>query len=207
MVKGVLVQDYFDSYCYFFIDETTKHGFLIDPGAEPDKLLAVIREEGWTIEKILLTHGHIDHIGGVSVIRAELNVPVYAHPETASFVLDEEVNLSDIYGQPPEIGEILCPENGDVIALEANPDFSLKVIYTPGHTVDSMVFYSEREATAFVGDSIYKGSLGDYLYPGGNFELLLRTVKRKILTLPDETVLYSGHSEPTTVGAEKPLYD
>lgn len=206
MVKSVLVQDYFDSYCYFFIDEATGHGFLIDPGAEPEKLLAIIREEGWVIEKIFLTHGHIDHIGAVSVIRAELNLPVYAHPETLSFIMDEEVNLSDVYGEPPDIGEVLTLSDGDEFSLEADPEFRLKTIFTPGHTVDSVVFYAEREQLAFVGDSIYKGSLGDYLYPGGNYELLLRTVKRKILTLPEATVLYSGHSEPTTVGDEKPLY-
>lgn len=206
MVKSVLVQDYFDSYCYFFIDEATKHGFLIDPGAEPEKLLAIIREEGWVIEKIFLTHGHIDHIGAVSVIRAALNLPVYAHPETLSFIMDEEVNLSDVYGEPPDIGEVFPLSDGDVFPLEADPAFRLKVVFTPGHTVDSVVFYAEREQLAFVGDSIYKGSLGDYLYPGGNYELLLRTVKRKILALPEETVLYSGHSEPTTVGDEKPMY-
>ncbi|MBR2778873.1 MAG: MBL fold metallo-hydrolase [Firmicutes bacterium] len=206
MVKSVLVQDYFDSYCYFFIDEATKHGFLIDPGAEPEKLLEIIRQEGWVIEKILLTHGHIDHIGAVSVIRAELNLPVYAHPETLSFIMDEEVNLSDVYGEPPDIGEVLPLSDGGVFQLEADPSFRLKTIFTPGHTVDSVVFYAEREQVAFVGDSIYKGCLGDYLYPGGNYELLLRTVKRKILALPEETVLYSGHSEPTTVGDEKPLY-
>ena len=206
MIQSVLIQEFFDSYCYFYIDDYTKHGFLIDPGAEPEKLLSMIRRNGWIIEKILLTHGHIDHIGGVNTILKEMDLPVYAHRKSKEFMMDEELNLSSIFGPPIRIKGIRYLDDGDEIVLKADPSFQLKVIYAPGHTVDSIVFYSARDDIAFVGDSIYKGCLGDYQYPGGDYDLLLRNVKEKILTLPEQTVLYSGHSEPTTVGAEKPLY-
>ena len=206
MIQCIPIQEFFDSNCYFYIDDRTKHGFLIDPGAEPEKLLSVIRRNGWIIEKILLTHGHIDHIGAVNAIREEIDLPVYAHRKCEEFMMDEELNLSSIFGPPIQIENIRYLDDGDVIGLEADPSFQLKIIYAPGHTVDSVVFYSEKDQIAFVGDSIYRGCLGDYQYPGGDYHLLLKNVKERILTLPDETVLYSGHSEPTTVGEEKPSY-
>ena len=206
MIQCIQVQEFFDSNCYFYIDDDTAHGFLIDPGAEPEKLLNVIRREGWMIEKILLTHGHIDHVGAVNAILKEIELPVYAHRETDEFMMDKDLNLSVFFGPPIHIDHIHILDDGDEIPLEANPSVCLKVIYAPGHTVDSIVFYSARDHLAFVGDSIYKGCLGDYQYPGGDYDLLLKNVREKILTLPDQTVLYSGHSDPTTVGAEKPLY-
>ncbi len=206
MIQSVLIREYFESYCYFYIDDNTKHGFLIDPGAEPEKLLSIIRRNGWIIEKILVTHGHIDHIGGVNTILKEMDLPVFAHRKCDEFMMDEELNLSSIFGPPIHIEGIRYLDDGDEIYLDADPSFHLKVIYAPGHTVDSIVFYSERDDVAFVGDSIYKGCLGDYQYPGGDYDLLLKNVKEKILTLPEQTVLYSGHSEPTTIGVEKPLY-
>ena len=105
---------------------------------------------------------------------------------------DEELNLSSVFGPPIHIEGLRYLEDGDEICLDSDPSFSLKVIYAPGHTVDSIVLYSERDRAAFVGDSIYKGCIGDYQYPGGDYELLLKNVKEKILTLPDDTVLYTN---------------
>ena len=206
MIRGIQVQQFFDSFCYFYIDDATKHGFLIDPGAEPQKLLKLIDRQEWTIEKILITHGHIDHTGAVNTILEHFDIPVYAHRMTESFMMDRELNLSEFFGPPIHIENLQCLDDGDIISLEADPAFSLKVIYVPGHTVDSIVLYSEKDNAAFVGDSIYRGCLGDYQYPGGDYKLLLKNVKEKILTLPGQTVLYSGHSEPTTVALERPLY-
>ena len=206
MIRIVPIQEYFDSNCYFYIDDISRCGFLIDPGAEPEKLLDLVRREEWRIEKILITHGHIDHIGAVNAVLREIPVPVYAHRMAEYFMQDEELNLSSVFGPPIHIEGLRYLEDGDEICLDSDPSFSLKVIYAPGHTVDSIVLYSEKDRAAFVGDSIYKGCIGDYQYPGGDYELLLKNVKEKILTLPDDTVLYSGHSDPTTVGEEKPLY-
>ena len=97
-------------------------------------------------------------------------------------------------------------DDGDVVSLNDDPDFALKVIYVPGHTTDSVLFYSEADHVAFVGDTIFKGSIGNYQYPGGNADDLQRSIIRQIFTLPDQTILCSGHSEQTTVGAEKQRY-
>ena len=94
MVRCVPVKGYFAENCFFYLDEETRHGFLIDPGAEAERLLATIQREGWTIEKILLTHGHFDHTGAVDALRKALNVPVLAHENADQYLLDPRMNLS-----------------------------------------------------------------------------------------------------------------
>ena len=206
MIAEVPVKGYFEENCFFYIDDRTKHGFIIDPGAQADRLLDLIGEKGWTIEKILLTHGHFDHMGAVDEIRDALGVPVYAHIRSDEYLLDARKNLSALCGPPIIVRGAEYLDDGDVVTLDANPDFGLKVVYVPGHTTDSVMFYSEADHVAFVGDTIFKGSIGNYQYPGGNADDLQRSIIRQIFTLPDQTILCSGHSEQTTVGAEKQRY-
>ena len=200
------VKGYFEENCFFFIDDETKHGFLIDPGAMAKGLLALIRREGWVIEKILLTHGHFDHTGAVEEVRRALNVPVLAHERADEYLLDVRKNLSALCGPPVLVRNVQYLRDGDVVALDANPACRMQVRYTPGHTTDSVVYYAERKKAAFVGDTIFKGCIGNYQYPGGNLKDLQRSIIERIFTLPEETVLCSGHSEQTTVGAEKRRY-
>lgn len=206
MIAEIPVKGYFEENCFFYIDDETKHGFIIDPGAQADELLEVIKENGWTIEKILLTHGHFDHTGAVDGIRKNLNIPVFAHRRSDEYLLDARKNLSALCGPAIIVKGAKYLDDGDKISLDGNLDFLLKVIYTPGHTTDSVVFYSEKDHVAFVGDTIFKGSIGNYQYPGGNLEDIQRSIIDRIFTLPDETVLCSGHSEQTTVGLEKRRY-
>jgi glyoxylase-like metal-dependent hydrolase (beta-lactamase superfamily II) len=206
MVIQVPVKGYFEENCFFYIDEDTNHGFLIDPGAQADTLLALILERGWVIEKILLTHGHFDHTGAVNEIRRQLQIPVVAYLTADEYLLDPVKNLSGLCGPVITVRDVLYVDDGDRIALETNPDFSLKVIHTPGHTPDSVVYYSMKDHVAFAGDTIFKGSPGTDQFPGGNGRQLLRSICGKLMALPDETVLFTGHSEQTTVGAERRRY-
>ena len=200
------VKGFFEENTYFYIDDKTKHGFLIDPGAEADKLLRMIRRESWVIEAILLTHGHFDHFEALDEVRAALDVPVYTHEDSDRYLLDGRMNLSRFC-----IGDMLVRgtkplRDEDELRLAANLDFRLRVIHTPGHTTDSIVYYSEKDRVAFVGDTIFKGTIGNWQYPGGDRETLIRSIINKVVTLPDETKLYSGHSEVTTVGDERSRY-
>lgn len=206
MVAEVPVKGYFEENCYFYIDDATRHGFLIDPGAQAKELLGLIKKNGWIIEKILLTHGHFDHIGAVNEIREALQVPVCAHENADRYLLDTKMNLSEACGEHVIVKGARSLKDGDVVSLSADPDFSLHVIHTPGHTPDSVVYYSGKDRVAFVGDTIFKGSIGEYRYPGGNADDLVRSVITSIFTLPDDTVLCSGHSEQTSAGAEKRRY-
>ena len=206
MIYEIPVTGAFETNCYFYIDDTTNHGFLIDPGAEADRLLGIIKDRKWTIEKILLTHGHFDHFGAVNRIRAQLAIDVYAHEMSDKYLLNPQINLSTFCGPDIVVNNAVKFADGDIIKLGTNPDFALKVIHTPGHTEDSVVFYSKKDKTAFVGDTIFKHSIGNYSYPGGNKTVLVNSIMTKIFTLPIGTVLLSGHSAKTTVGDEKKYY-
>ena len=204
MVLTVPVKGYFEEYCYFYVNDSTRHGFIIDPGAQADKLLDIIRDNGLVIEKILLTHGHFDHFGAVEELREKLNCPVLAHEKADLFLLNPLMNLSRQCVGDMVIRDTVKFKDGDTIALDEA--HSLRVIYTPGHTPDSVLLYNEKERITFVGDTIFKESIGNYTFPGGNKDLLIQSIMERVFTLPDDTVLYSGHSEPTTVGAEKRFY-
>lgn len=203
MIKSLLVHGYFMTNCYLFIDDKTKHSFLIDPGAEPRKIINTINNNDFIIEKILITHGHFDHTAEAERLSAALHAPIYMHEDGKRYAEDTVWNLSAECGLHVELDNVNYFKDDEVFALESNPDFKLKVIHVPGHTPDSVMFYSEKEKTAFVGDSIFSGSIGTSKYYSGNYKDLIDSVFKKILALPDDTVLYSGHSKPTTVGAEK----
>ena len=206
MVAEVPVKGYFEENCYFYINDKTKHGFLIDPGAQASELLKLIQNNGWMIEKILLTHGHFDHMGAVDEIRKTLRIPVYAHRRSDEYLLDARKNLSALCGPAITVRHAKYLDDGDATCIETDPLFQLDVIYVPGHTTDSVMFYSKADHVAFVGDTIFKGSIGNHQYPGGNLRDLQRSIIDRIFTLPDDTVLCSGHSERTTVGTEKARY-
>ena len=191
----------FPTNSYFYIDDSTQHSFLIDPGYEASKLLRVIENRKLIVEKILLTHGHFDHIGAVDELRSKLNVPVCMQKNGRDYVKNTDMNGSKSFYAPPTVinSEVTYLEDNSEIALSSNPDFKLKLIPVPGHTTDGAIYYSEKDNVAFVGDSIFYGSIGRTDLPGGNYNILINNLKCKVLTLPDDTILLSGHSEPTTV--------
>ncbi|MBO6280946.1 MAG: MBL fold metallo-hydrolase [Alphaproteobacteria bacterium] len=203
MIDALPVSDAILTNAYFYIDEQTRHGFLIDPGAEADRILQKIKDNKWVIEKILITHGHFDHIGAVQKIHQELKIPYFAHQKGKDYLTDVNYNLSVFFGKSVILNKAEYLKEGDEVTLQANPDIKLKVIYTPGHTQDSVIYYDINNNTAFVGDTIFKNSVGRTDLPGGNTQQLYQSIEEKIFTLPNETVLYSGHSEPTTVREEK----
>ena len=206
MIYTLPVRGVFETNCYFDIDDKTNHGFLIDPGAEGEKLVELILEHGWTIEMILLTHGHFDHFGGVEALRDALGLPVMIHEEGKEYLARPELNLSRFCGCDLTVEGAEYFRDGDVLSLRKG-NLSLRVLHTPGHTNDSCVLYHAETGTAFVGDTIFRDSMGNPNYPTGNRQRLLNSIRNAILTLPAETLLCSGHSAPTTVGREKCHYD
>lgn len=205
IVKTVTVGDIIPTNSYFYIDEKSKHGFLIDAGGNADLVEREISNNEWKIEKILLTHGHFDHIGAVERLSRDLNVPYYIHQNGKQYLSDSEYNLSAYFGIPIILGDAKYLIDDEEIVL--NADMKLKVLHTHGHTSDSVVFYDAKNELAFCGDTIFKSGVGRTDVPGGNAEQLRQSIEKKIFTLPDNTVLYSGHSAPTTVGMEKKYYN
>lgn len=205
MIRELQVQGVFAENTYFYIDSHTKSGFLIDPGAQAGLIYDTIVRNGWHIEKILLTHGHFDHTGAAELLREKLMAPIYIYPSDASYLTDPYLNLSANSGQPITVPHYEELYDGEKICLKANSGFYLKVIHTPGHTPGSVTFYSPEERAAFVGDTLYQHGPGLTNFPGGNRHQLEQSIIDRILTLPPDTVLLSGHSSPITVAEESRL--
>ena len=197
------VSDGIETNAYFYIDETSHHGFLIDPAAEPEKLLQIIKDNNWIIEKMLITHGHFDHIGAVETLHKQLNIPYFIHENGKEYLTNPALNLSSYFGNSISLNQAEFLKENDIVTLEADPHVKLKVIHTPGHTQDSVIYYDEQNNLAFVGDTIFKASIGRTDFPGGNTQQLKNSIENKVFSLPDDTALYSGHSDPTSIAAEK----
>lgn len=205
MIRELTVQGVFAENCYFYIDDHSKSGYIIDPGAQAGLIYDTVVRNGWQIEKILLTHGHFDHMGASELLREKLVAPIYIYPEDARYLTDTRLNLSANSGTPITVPHYEELYDGEIIRLKANSSFTLKVIHTPGHTPGSVTFYSEADSAAFVGDTLYEHGPGLTNFPGGNRAELEESIINKILTLPDNTILLSGHSSPITVAEERRL--
>ncbi len=205
MIRELQVTGVFTENTYFYIDSHSKSGFLIDPGAQAGLIYDTIVRNGWSIEKILLTHGHFDHMGAAEVLRERLAAPIYIFPSDAQYLTDPYLNLSANSGQPVTVTHYEELTDGEIIRLKANSGFYLKVIHSPGHTPGSVTYYSPDEKAAFVGDLLYQHGPGLTHFPGGDRDRLEQSIINKILTLPPDTVLLSGHSSPITVAEESRL--
>ena len=206
MILEVPVRGVFDENCYFLVDNASKRAMVIDPGAEGDRLLDLTVRNGWIVEMIALTHGHFDHTGGVETLRRAIGVPVFASRNADVYLLDPEMNLSANYGMPIVVPDAQKVAEGEILSLGTPSSLRVRVIETPGHTADSVVYYCEEAGAAFVGDTIFEGSPGTHLYPGGNPRDLRQSIAEKIFALPGETLLFSGHTPKTTVAAERARY-
>lgn len=180
-------------------DTGSMAGILIDPGEEPETIISTIERLGVKLNSIVLTHGHGDHIGAVDILRDELSLPVAIGRLDAEMLSDPSLNLAanmgiDLKLKPPE--KLL--DEGDQVKVG---EFSFEVIHSPGHTRGSISLKSGNHV--IVGDLVFCGSVGRTDLPGGSFDALLKSIKEKILVLPDDTVLYPGHGPVTTVGRER----
>ena len=199
MTRLIPTYGFIPENAYFHIDEKSGSGFLIDPGADAERLIAFAVSHHWHIEAILLTHGHFDHVGAVSEIVDKWKIPYYIHRNGELYLSNSRYNLSCFTGQEIYLPDAVLLDEGDCVSLSANPAFSLRLIHTPGHTTDSSVYYNASEHCAFVGDTIFKDSVGATHFPGGDVATLYQSIQEKVLTLPLVTTLYSGHSAPFTV--------
>ena len=172
---------------------------VVDPGGEGERLVALLKEKGLQPEAVILTHGHGDHIGGVQAVVDAFKVPVYINKGDEEFLTNSNLNLSGAIGQPVKVtGDIHFIKEDDVIHLG---EYSFKIIETPGHTPGGVCFYGEGMVLA--GDSLFLESIGRTDFPGSSYEDLIDSVRHKLFTLPEETVVYPGHGPETTIGHEK----
>ena len=200
MVKCILVQKYIQENCYIFSNDKTNHCYIIDPGAQEDLICSYLDKNNLIPDKILLTHGHFDHIGAVNYLREKYQIDVYAFSD--KYLLDKRYNLSFMYSPIKVLNSKVYNE---YITLN-DGSLQLEVIHTPGHTEDSVTLYSKECSLAFTGDTMFKNGFGNYTFPGGNEDILIDSILTKILTLPNDTIIYSGHGEVSEIEDEKHFY-
>lgn len=199
MVIKKLVVGELEANCYILADEKTKETVVIDPGAEGERILELIKQNLLKILYIVDTHAHIDHISANDILRRRTGAPLLIHTADAHLLKDAELNLSTML---EERREFLPPtkllKEGDEIRVN---NFCLRVLHTPGHTPGSICLYTKGKI--FTGDTLFAGARGRTDLPGGSFEDLQRSIREKLLILPDEVVVYPGHGPDTTIGKEK----
>lgn len=191
-----------NSYILF---DNQKQAVIIDPGCytnnERNEMIKFIEQNQLTITKILLTHCHIDHVMGLKFLKSKYQVPVLAHSFSSTTMkwVETSSNLYQIPVELPTNADEFIDE-GDIIEVGAE---KLEVLFTPGHSPDHVVFYNNENNFVINGDVLFRMSIGRHDLPMGNFETLKNSIQTKLYTLPDHTVVYCGHGEPTTIGFEK----
>lgn len=189
----------FSENCYIVGCEETHEGVVIDPGDEIYRILRRIQQMNLSIKNILLTHAHLDHVKELNSLKSEISVPVLMHPSD-QFLLDNLPAQAAAFGLTtsgkPEVDRNI--NEGEVVKFG---QLKFEVLHTPGHSPGSVSYVST--GVAFVGDVLFSGSIGRTDLPGGDFDLLINSIKTKLLPLGDDIIVYPGHGPPTTLGQEK----
>jgi len=183
--------------------EKSGEGILIDAGcstADKKAIISTVNENNITVKAILLTHGHYDHITAADSMKSLTGAEVYSHVSEKQILADPNLNLS--CRTATEV--IIVPDkffnDSDIFKFG---EYTLKVIHTPGHTPGGVCYYNAESKVLFAGDTLFKGSVGRADLPMGDFAKLTRNITAKLLSLPEETIVYAGHGENTTIGREK----
>lgn len=200
MIIRTLLVGLIQTNCYVIGDGTTREGAVIDPGGDPDPILAAIDAEGLTIRYILNTHAHFDHMAANEALCAATGAPLGLHPADSALLAlgggGKWFGFTSISSPDPTL-ELY---DGQVLRLG---ELQMTVLHTPGHSPGHVAFYLPDEAALFSGDALFQRSIGRTDLPGGDPATLLDSIHDKLLTLPDETMVYPGHGPATTIGAER----
>lgn len=187
--------------CYIVHREGNSSCVVVDPGANGDRIADMIREDGLTLEAILLTHGHFDHFEGVPELTSELGGKVYILEQERELIADPMMNGSrGLMGHSTALEPEFTVRDGERLTL-AGMEF--RVIHTPGHTAGGCCYYLEEEGFLFAGDTIFMESIGRTDLATGNMKEILVSIREKILVLPDDTRILPGHGPVTDVGYER----
>lgn len=192
----------FQQNCSLLWCEETKKAAVVDPGGDLDRIQQAVDEAGVTLEKILVTHGHIDHAGGVGELARKLNLPVEGPQRQDQFWIDMMPSQSMTFGFPPV--ESFTPtrwlEQGDAVSVG---NVTLEVRHCPGHTPGHVIFFEPGTRLAFVGDVLFAGSIGRTDFPRGDYDTLIRSIREQLFTLGDDVTFIPGHGPMSTFGDER----
>ena len=187
--------------CSVIGDETTREGMVIDPGDEIEDILDVVRKHDLQVKQIVITHAHIDHVGGAMKLRAATGAPILLNQNDYALLKMLDVQAAWIGVPAPGNVEIdRSVATGETVSAGSH---TAQILHTPGHTEGSICLYFEADKKLIAGDTLFAGSIGRTDLPGGSTQKIMRSLHNTVLALPDETVVVPGHGELTTIGDER----
>lgn len=187
--------------CSILADETAHRATVVDPGDDLDKILAVLKQHNLTVEQIFITHAHIDHVGGAVRLKRLTGAPIYMNQSDLPLLKMMDMQAGWLGIASPEVA---APDvnASDLLAVKI-ADRSAQVLHTPGHTEGSICLHLPTEELLLAGDTLFAGSVGRTDLPGGDMHKLLRSIKNRLLQLPDVTRVIPGHGANTQIGMER----
>lgn len=201
MIHEILPVGLLQCNCSIFGDEQSREAVVIDPGDNIDDILAVLARHSLKVKAIVITHAHIDHIGGAARLKAATGAPVYMNQSDQELYDQLDVQASWLRMETPQRTEIdINFRDGDSITLA---DSAFHVLHTPGHTQGSISLWIPAENKLIAGDTLFRDSIGRTDLPGGDGRQILRSIHDKLLTLPEDATVIPGHGPNTTIGREK----
>lgn len=201
MIHEILPVGVLRCNCSIFGDEQSHQAIVVDPGDNVEEILAILARHGLAVQAIVITHAHIDHIGGAAKLKAVTGAPVYMNQRDQELYDDLEMQASWLGMETPTRTAIdTAAREGDSIRLG---DAAFQVIETPGHTQGSISLWIPSENKLIAGDTLFRDSIGRTDLPGGDGRQILRSIHTKLLKLPEDAVVVPGHGANTSIGREK----
>jgi glyoxylase-like metal-dependent hydrolase (beta-lactamase superfamily II) len=201
MIHEILPVGPLQCNCSVFGDEQTREAMVVDPGDEISRILEILARHSLKVTAIVITHAHIDHIGGAQKLKQATGAPVYMNLNDAELQKMLPVQATWLgMPQPDQVAIDAPAKDGDRILVGAT---EFHVLHTPGHTQGSISLYAPAEQKLIAGDTLFRDSIGRTDLPGGDGRQIIRSIHDKLMPLPDDTIVFPGHGDATTIGREK----